>query len=317
MQVESRSFDPAELFSRVARILQPQCDRKALKVELVVDEKVPRQVIGDENRLQQVLLNLVSNSIKFTLRGSIVMELRMLRMVGSSAEIAFRIKDTGVGMTEEEIQRVFIPFVQADASTTRKYGGTGLGLSISRSLVLLMGGALELESQPSGGTVATVRIKLPVVASSSQSDHPSVHADEVRIAKDPLKFDRILIVEDNPVNQRVTELQMKPFANAIEIAADGQQAVEKCRVYAYDLILMDCQMPVMDGYEATRAIRADETARGLSRAAILALTANVYERDRQKVYESGMDGFLAKPLILDVLRQQLRDIQSGKDAGQV
>jgi len=317
MLVENRFFDPAELFSRVARILQPQCDKKALKVELVVDEKMPHQVLGDENRLQQVLLNLVSNSIKFTLSGSIHMEMSLLRMAGSSAEIAFRIKDTGVGMTEEEIQRVFIPFVQADASTTRKYGGTGLGLSISRSLVLLMGGTLDLKSQPGGGTVATVRIKLPIVAGSSQSDHPAADVDEVQDVEDPLKFDRILIVEDNPVNQRVTELQMRPFAHKIEIASDGQLAVEKCRINSYDLILMDCQMPVMDGYEATRAIRADEAARGLPRTAILALTANVYERDREKVFESGMDGFLAKPLILDVLRQQLRDIQSGKEVGPV
>lgn len=315
MQVESRFFDPAEIFSRVARILQPQCDKKALKVELIIDEKMPSQVIGDENRLQQVLLNLVSNSIKFTPSGSILMEMSLLRMVGSSAEIAFRIKDTGVGMTEEEIRRVFIPFVQADASTTRKYGGTGLGLSISRSLVLLMGGSLDLESRPGGGTVATVRIKLPVVASPSQSDHSAADVAEVQRAEDPLRFDRILIVEDNPVNQRVTELQMKPFSKTIEIAADGQQAVEKCRANAYDLILMDCQMPVMDGYQATRAIRSDEAARGLPRTPILALTANVYERDRQKVFESGMDGFLAKPLILDVLRQELRDIQSGKKVG--
>ncbi len=312
MQVESCPFDPAEMADRVVRILLPQCDKKSLKLELVVDEKVPRQLLGDENRIQQVLLNLVSNAIKFTSSGGIRIQLCLLHRVGSSAEIAFRIKDSGVGMTEEEIHRVFIPFVQADASTTRKYGGTGLGLSISRSLMLLMGGSLELESKPGEGTVATVRIKLPMVPDTRYNANRTDDGAAAAKLEDPLKFGRILIVEDNPVNQRVTELQMKPFADVIEIAADGLEAVGMCREKPYDLILMDCQMPVMDGYEAARAIRDDEAARGLPRKAIIALTANVYERDRRKVFESGMDGFLAKPLILDVLRQELSAIQAGR-----
>ncbi len=302
IQLDSRPFDPRSLADRVIRMVEGDARGRSILLEKLVDDRVPDRLIGDESRLQQVLANLLSNAIKFTSEGRVSLNVSIDSADEHHAELCFRVVDTGVGMNEEEISRVFLPFVQADASTTRNYGGTGLGLSISRSLMLLMGGSLTLESRPGSGTVASARIKLPLMV-ADEATHAQHDGDPVASRK--IHFKRVLIVEDNPINQRVTELQMKPFADVIDVAENGRVAVDLCCATDYDLILMDCQMPVMDGYDATRAIREDEKARGVARHLILALTANAYESDRQRAFEAGMDGFLAKPLRLEVLKAEL------------
>ena len=306
IQIEKRPFDPVKMVERVLRIATSSKAAKNLRIDYDIDPALPNSLLGDENRLHQVMLNLMSNSIKFTESGHVRLAVKTGGSQNGEVEVIFEISDSGVGMSPAELERVMLPFVQADASTTRKYGGTGLGLSISRSLMHLMGGSLDLESAPGIGTTAFARVFLPLAPAEKSPDLSNKRPVQSPDAgKPPLLINRLLIVEDNPINQRVTEFLMMPKANTIEVVADGQQAVEKCKQNRYDLILMDCQMPIMDGYEATELIRKDETVRGLEPCVILALTANVYESDRNRAFDAGMNGFLSKPLEMDVLEAEL------------
>jgi CheY-like chemotaxis protein len=301
-----------ELIERVLRVVDKQIAEKGLKLECVIDDQMPRKVIGDANRLNQVLLNMLSNAVKFTLQGCIRVEARVIGLGNNDAEFEIVMLDDGIGMSPEALENVFLPFVQADASTTRKFGGTGLGLAISHSLTEMMGGSLTLQSELGHGTKATLRVKFPLaVPEVKDSELNSAESDDQGSQVKKLRFERVLIVEDNPINQRVTELQMKKFTKLIDIAVNGQEAVEMFGKNRYDLVLMDCQMPVMDGFDATLQIRALELQRNLPRTPILALTANVYPADQQRVFDVGMDGFLAKPLRIDVLAAELEKFRSG------
>ena len=306
VEIEQITYDPAALLSRVVAMCSLQARQKGLELMESVDAAVPREVNGDSKRVQQVLLNLVSNALKFTEAGRVNCSLALAKDLHGRELLVFRIEDSGVGMSGEELEKVLQPFVQADASITRKHGGSGLGLSISRSLALLMGGSLEIESEPGNGTIATVKIPL----SLPQDELPAGGAAEAGTGdgegEPGLAIRKLLIVEDNPVNQRVTELQMKAHAGEIEIAEDGRQAVERYKEGDFDFILMDCQMPVMDGFEAARRIRAHEEDQGLPPVTIVALTANVQDVDRERARKAGMNGFLGKPLQLEVLVEELK-----------
>lgn len=311
--IEQAVYRPVDLLERVLRVVHKQALDKRLKLSQRVHLELPGQILGDENRVQQVLLNLLSNAIKFTPEGGSI-ELSARSELGEAGKqfLIYEVIDSGMGMSKEDLQRVFQPFVQADSSITRKFGGSGLGLSISRSLVLLMRGSLELESEPGRGTTAIVRLplRLPELPHAQNGALSIARSDE-----EDKRLERVLIVEDNPINQRVTELQMKRFARQIVIAADGSKALDLIRDGgSFDLIIMDLQMPVMDGFEATRRIRAIERDMGSRRTPIIALTANVYDEDRRRCFESGMDAFLTKPLQIEVLETELNRL-TGPGAG--
>jgi PAS domain S-box-containing protein len=296
-------FDPADLIHRVLRVLDPQLANAPFDIERVIKIPPSLKVIGDDTRIQQVLLNLVGNATKFTEKGSIRIELEATEHETGEMKLTYRVVDTGVGMDDEELERVMEPFVQADPSTTRKYGGTGLGLSISQSLVEAMGGRLTIKSEKGRGTSATMTLILPPARHEAPPDDPPSKAADASAAR--RYFQRALIVEDNPVNQRLARLQLAEFVESVDLADNGLEGVNKIRSQAYDLVLMDCQMPVMDGFEATRRIREFECSEGRTPCTILALTANVFESDREASLNAGMDGFLAKPLKKKVLRDAL------------
>lgn len=279
LAIEALSFSPADLFHDVSRAFQPIAAQKGLRLELEVS---PLPVmIGDPLRIRQILSNLVNNAIKFTIAG----EVRITAAVEGD-RLVFAVIDTGIGIDSEARARIFEKFTQADSSTTRRFGGTGLGLSICRSLTELMGGSIDLESVPGAGSRFRVSITLPLddsIAAPSSSGRRAV----VLRAASP-----VLVVEDNLVNQRVAMALVRSLGLAVEVASNGVEAVARCSSTDYAAVLMDCQMPEMDGYEATRRIRALQGRR----VPIIALTAGAAPSDRRFAIAAGMDDFLSKPV---------------------
>jgi CheY-like chemotaxis protein len=244
---------------------------------------------GDGLRLRQVLTNLLSNAVKFTHNGRIELSSQALEPRPGDPRhwLRFTVKDSGIGMSAQTVERVFKPFEQADSSTTRQYGGTGLGLAIAKHLLELMGGTLSVESVPGAGS--TFRVELPLeaaLATEARAVVPSA-AETAPLA--------VLLVEDNDINQEVALAMLQSAGHAVDIASDGVEAVAKCAERRYDCVLMDCQMPGMDGYEATRCIRAREAEAGTPGVPIVALTANAMSGDRERCLAAGMDDFLSKP----------------------
>jgi signal transduction histidine kinase/CheY-like chemotaxis protein len=282
LTVEMVSFCPTSLARNVWRAFHPTALKKGLHLELDIAADLPRMK-GDPLRIHQVLSNLVNNAIKFTHEGEI-------RISVSSANsyrrgLTLSVSDTGIGIEASALERIFERFTQADCSTTRHFGGTGLGLSISRSLVELMGGAIRVESTP--GTGSTFIFSLPLsVADGPPCDQQSGPAVGALAALHP-----ILVVDDNVINQKVASAMLRNIGLACELAADGEQAVQMCLARPYSAVLMDCQMPVMDGFEATRRLRTAGCT-----APIIAITAAASGSDRKLAIDAGMDDFLSKPV---------------------
>ena len=289
LDIHHNDFSLQELLTQVTDLLRPRCQEKGLGLELEQDPATPRHVSGDEVRLRQVLMNLLGNAIKFTASGRIT-----LRVWPASAGIWFAVRDTGIGIAKDKQAAVFEAFTQADGSITRRFGGTGLGLSISSQLVRLMGGDMLLESEPGRGSEFS--FLLPLKAAAAPADRAD-RATEHRT----LPGMRVLLAEDNPVNQLVTEAMLQWAGHRVTIADNGQEALERLERESFDVVLMDMQMPVLDGLEATRAIRERELARGRPRLPIVALTANAYDSDRDLCLQAGMDDYLSKPLKRDDL----------------
>lgn len=243
-------------------------------------EDIPPVLVGDSIRLRQVLVNLLGNAVKFTEKGSIEVEIERRGDESKSVLLQFSVRDTGIGIPVHQQEEIFEAFRQADSSTTRKYGGTGLGLAISRRLVQMMGGEIWVESEAGKGST------FYFTARFAQAHRPTV--------EEAPKALKVLLAEDNPVNQMLAEALLKRQGHRVSVAQNGAEAVRKFRDEQFDLILMDVQMPEMDGLEATRRIREMERQNG-SRIHIIAMTAFDQEADRQRCLEAGMDGFLSKP----------------------
>ncbi len=313
MQVECRDFAVAECVGEVAALFRQQSEARGVRMDYRIDDEVPPVVTGDPARLRQVLLNLVGNAHKFTREGQIRIDVRPARRRSATDEhllLHFSVNDTGPGIPEAKQSILFKQFTQADASTTRKYGGTGLGLAISRELVTLMGGRIWVESVVGVGSTFHFEIEVgrgasnakPVVA--AESPHPG-EAPELDLP--PM---RILVAEDNTVNQLLIRKMLARLGYRPHFAADGVEAVEAARNGDYDLILMDIQMPHMDGVEATRQIRSAGTG---SVPVIVALTANVMAEEQAAYLAAGMDAVLAKPYSFYDIRTLLLRV-AGKQA---
>ncbi len=286
LSLEQVSFHLPELMSVVGRTHGLDANRRGLVLSVNIAPDVPLHVVGDPTRLQQVINNLLANAVKFTQAGRI--DLQVEADPSGPYTLRFSIRDTGIGMSNLVIEKVFLPFQQAEESTTRRFGGTGLGLSISRHLVEMMGGHLVVESEegqgscfsftlPFGQPASPISLALPV-------DGPSLRG-------------RVLVVEDNPVNRTLTEQLLCRLTGCTVVTAnDGQEAVNKAKEQVFDVILMDCQMPVMDGYAASMAIRRLPVP--YSSVPIVALTANAFTEDRDRCIAMGMDDFLTKPVDL-------------------
>ncbi len=282
---------------------------KGITATLSLNPGLPDLVMGDPVRIRQILLNLIGNSVKFTERGGINLE--VTPDAKREGWVRFAVRDTGIGMSEATLKLLFQPYMQADASSSRRYGGTGLGLAICHRLTGMMRGALTVESKLGIGTAFTLGLPLDSVAPQNKPPGKSrPQAQEHEAASNPqaeIKGRKILLAEDNAINRMVAVKMLESLGASVEVAIDGRDAVNRWLTGHYDLILMDCQMPGMDGYDAARMIRSlEKEAPARARVPVIALTAHAMEEDRQRCLESGMDEYLTKPVKAETLRQALR-----------
>jgi len=288
LALDSAPFSLRRMLDHLARVLSVRASEKGLSFRCRVADETPDAVIGDRMRLQQVLLNLAGNAIKFTERGEVEISLGA-RSRGSEASLEFAVRDTGIGIPPSARERLFQPFVQADVSMTRRFGGTGLGLSICRSLIDLMGGRIWVESEVGKGSTFFFNVRLPL-ADEIPPDLGVCVA--VQAAADTQL--RILLVEDNPANQKLASYILRDRGHLVDTAADGLEAISLTEQNRYDVVLMDIQMPGMDGLEATAEIRKREQED--RRLPIIAMTAHATKDDRDRCLATGMDGYLSKPV---------------------
>ena len=287
LTLEAAPFHLRRLLSETTQALTPRAQAKGIVLTCRVGEDVPEMLLGDQVRLRQVLFNLLGNALKFTERGEVEVDVRLESLDGKSAALAFAVRDTGIGIPAAELASIFEPFSQAEASRRGQYGGAGLGLAISASLVGLMGGNIRVESEPGKGSLFSFTVRLPITAEQVSEGETSGQGAISRKL-------RLLVAEDNPANQKFVEYILRDRGHVVDFAGDGQEALERVRHAAYDVVLMDIQMPVMDGLEATKAIRAEESVK--LRLPIIAVTAYASDEDRARCLATGMDEYLSKPI---------------------
>jgi signal transduction histidine kinase/ActR/RegA family two-component response regulator len=311
VQLEALPFSPAAVVEQTVRIIEARAAEKGLALRIVLDPDVPALLIGDRARLQQVLLNLIDNAVKFTAAGSVEVALRGVGRSGTTATLACTVRDTGIGIAPEQIGRLFGEFTQADTSISRKFGGTGLGLAISKRIVAQMQGTIQVESTPGVGTTFTVTMTLPVGDETRQAA-----ADPVGEPPGPPPTKalgrslEVLLAEDDPTNQLVFSKLLESVPSTLTVAANGREALEQARARTFDVVFMDMRMPEMDGLEASRAIRALGGA--WTRIPIIALTANAFAEDVRACLDAGMNDFIAKPLRKAVLLDRVRHVLAGE-----
>ena len=308
LQIERVAFDPVAVAQEACSVVRAQAQAKELPVSCRAQGDVPLSLVGDPTRVRQVLLNLLANAVKFTERGRVDVVLGCDGVGTAQPLLHLAVKDTGIGIAPAMHARIFEAFVQEDASTTRRYGGSGLGLSISKRLVELMGGRIWVESTPGRGSV--FHFTLPLLepewaqgtVESGDEAPPNGHAPPQPLADDA---PAVLIAEDNPANQKLMSWLLERQGYRVSLAEDGAQAVQMFGERAYQVVLMDVQMPVMSGLEATRLIREMEHARGGGRTPVIAVTANAILGDRDECLAAGMDDYLAKPFTAAQLREKV------------
>jgi two-component system, sensor histidine kinase len=288
----------------VIALFRANADAKGLALTLDIEPGTPNWVLGDAQRLKQVLLNLAGNAIKFTERGGVSLRLSMDERSGERVRVRFEVADSGIGVAPEEQATLFQPFHQVDGKRNRRAGGTGLGLAISQKIVESMGGRIGLESELGQGSLFHFTAGFDLDPQPPAQDESDSTLSTLSTAALPL-VGTVLVVEDNPVNLVIAEEMLASLGLACMGAGDGAQALEMLSAQPVDLVLMDCQMPVMDGYTATQQWRAHEAAHGRTRLPIVALTANAYEEDVVHAREAGMDAHLAKPYTREQLREML------------
>ena len=287
-------FDLEKTLNDVIALVKPSLECKNLKISNFIDNKLELSYLGDDNRIKQVILNLISNAIKFTDNGEIKVASQLIEANEHSAIIKISISDTGIGIDTQTQELLFDKFTQADSSTTRKYGGTGLGLAISKNIIELMHGSIGVESTPGQGSTFWINVELkrnnkkPVKATVIKKD---------KAAKQSFSG-KVLLVEDVVVNQLIAKSFLKNIGFNVVIANNGQEALDMCADQEFKLIFMDCQMPVMDGFDATRHIREMESDQ---RTPIIALTALAMKDDAQLCFDAGMDDYITKPYELSDL----------------
>jgi PAS domain S-box-containing protein len=298
MEMEIGPVDLAKAARDVIAVLQPQASGKRLRLDLAIQPGIPAAVLGDAGRIRQVLFNLVGNAVKFTESGGVTVALARIAAGPWAGGCRLSVTDTGIGIPEDRIDRLFQRFSQVDASTTRRFGGSGLGLAISRQLVLLMSGEIAVRSAHGQGSTFTVDL-------AGAGDATAVPAQPTPMPATSRRALRVLLAEDNQVNQRVAVGLLARLGHDATVTADGIEAVAAYRSGTYDCCLFDVHMPDMDGLSATRAIRAIERDRGGPRLPILALTAAALADERVACLEAGMDAVLPKPITLPVLAAAL------------
>jgi two-component system, sensor histidine kinase len=330
MELEQIHFHLSEEVEDVIELFSVRAAAKGLALCLTVDEGTSDSVRGDPVRLRQILSNLIGNAVKFTDKGEIKVRAGQVKQQGNAVSLRFEISDTGIGIDEEAQQSIFDSFSQADASTTRKHGGTGLGLSISRQLVQLMGGTMGVESRLGEGSTFWFTVRLERSLHKVERRRPVKRECIRNITETALHSAirgksagesggndwtgrRILLAEDNLVNQQVALVMLASLKSRVDVANNGREAIEAHSRGSYEVIFMDCQMPEVDGYEATRAIREQEKKSNLPRVPIIALTAHAMQGDYEKCLAAGMDDYLTKPFTMEQLFSSLRRWKDTKE----
>lgn len=313
LQLEAVPFSPSTVAAKVVGIVEARAQAKGLVMRIEVDPDLPARVVGDPARLQQVLLNLADNAVKFTRAGTVDVAIRCTGRTEAAATLEFRVRDTGIGIASDQLVRLFDEFAQADRSINRQFGGTGLGLAICKRIIEQMRGTLGVESAPGAGSTFTATLTLPLPAAAGPAlpgaaETAVAPADPVLPAR-PLA---VLLAEDNPTNQLVFSKLLQGVPSRLTIAGNGRDAVALARSRVFDVVFMDMRMPEMDGLEATRAIRSLGGA--WSRIPIVALTANAFAEDVAACRAAGMTDFIAKPLRKAALLERLALVMPGTTA---
>lgn len=307
MEFDAAEVEFGELHARINGVASAQAQAKELTFRSEFSGEIPAIVRGDAVRIGQILQNLLSNAIKFTSEGEVVYRIRGERRDDDRVLLRFAVTDTGPGIASADLQRLFEPFTQLDGSSTRRHGGTGLGLTISRRLAEIMGGSITVDTRLGQGSTFTFEVEAEVIAweaaANTEAEGPQTHAER------PL---RVLLVEDHPVNRMIVEAWMGSVGHAIVTAENGQEALDRAALEAFDLILMDVNMPVMDGLTATRALRAAEGPN--QNAPVVVLSASARSEDHEAGLAAGADAYLNKPIDFSALAEVLSRCLSGREA---
>ncbi|MEM7200616.1 MAG: ATP-binding protein [Planctomycetota bacterium] len=310
MTLESVPFALAVAVSDAVALHSETAVRQGLEITLDCDPSLPELVVGDALRVQQIVGNLVQNAIKFTERGGVSVHLRPTTKSATTQAVLLEVRDTGIGMEPDVVGRLFSPFSQGDGSISRRFGGTGLGLSICKQLAQMMGGSIRVSSTPGSGSSFVVELPMPI-AQRRPAPAPA--------AELPLSLDgaAVLLAEDNAINQQVAVRMLSKLGAVTTTAESGREALERLAVECYDLVLMDCEMPVLDGYEATRELRRREDEQGQARTPVIGFSANVMQEDQLRCIEVGMDGFIAKPVRFSMFCRVIRSVLTERGVGAV
>ena len=314
LELEVTDFVLHETIEQACAVVRLQANAKGIKLGLQIDPDLPRTVRGDAGRLRQVLLNLLVNAVKFTAAGTVMVRVHATPGRGDATTVRCEITDTGIGIDAQILDRMFDLFTQADTSATRNYGGTGLGLAIARELINLMGGTIGADSEPGRGSTFWFELDLsPPIGSSAIPLSPRRETDSARLpgATAPL----VLVAEDNPMNQIVAVRALERCGYRAQVVSDGHQALQALATRRYAAVLMDCQMPEMDGYEATKQLRRNEGNDW--HTPVIAMTAHAMKHDREKCLSAGMDDYISKPMrrqvFVETLRRWIRDDSTVED----
>lgn len=310
IEIEKLPFDLYQQLNTVYNLLKFKAENKGIYLKTETEENVPRYIVSDSLRINQILINLTNNAIKFTEKGGVTIRVKTVGKNGNKHVIKFEVIDTGIGIPKEKQENIFKEFTQADISTTRKYGGTGLGLAISKKLSKMLGGEIGVESTPGEGSVFWFTIEAEV----SKPVEDTRQNSQKEISYDFTKF-RVLLAEDNTINQKVGKMVLKSLGIDADIAENGKITVEMQLKNNYDVILMDVHMPEMDGLEATRELRKHyEKDKAGKEPVIVAVTANAFKEDRERCFAAGMDYYLSKPFKSKDLKELFGDILSKKQS---
>jgi signal transduction histidine kinase len=301
LKLESAPFNPINLINQLKNIVEISAQDKGLQIDFNIDNSIPNSVIGDASRFSQMATNIINNAIKFTAEGNISIQVNCTKIVKNQCTLQLLVQDTGIGIPKDKLKRIYDSFMQDSINNTRKFGGLGLGLFIVKKLVDLHKGTIDIQSDFGKGTLCTLTLTYEIHIDESMATPIGIVLDY------DLKGTRILVIEDNAMNQMVIKMITKKWENTIvDYANNGEEGVQKLQSQNYDIILMDLQMPIMDGYEATIAIRNGEAGMTNSTIPIIAVTADVMESTKKRVFEIGMNHYLSKPINKDQLFEAIK-----------